>query len=208
MDTGSLAPEMDGPVALWFYPMTHPCNIWMIAVWLNFGHCNNQSRSFSGNVLKLCGKEATLPKVRQGVIATHHKHSHSVKMEFRNFFYLAKSLLLCSKSTKRIPLTLVSVKGGESRFLFSTWVNRLMMIRLWWKEVRVWNCRYWNLMTTGRCLCSTYNIFFLSPCLSTCTRAAVCSYGVCFNGGQCREGSTQLCDCPAGFNGPSCQYGE
>ncbi|KAI3369376.1 hypothetical protein L3Q82_007610 [Scortum barcoo] len=34
----------------------------------------------------------------------------------------------------------------------------------------------------------------------------VCSYGVCFNGGQCREGSTQLCDCPAGFNGPSCQY--
>ncbi|XP_061147513.1 multiple epidermal growth factor-like domains protein 6 [Syngnathus typhle] len=34
----------------------------------------------------------------------------------------------------------------------------------------------------------------------------VCSYGVCFNGGQCREGSTQLCQCPAGFNGPSCQY--
>ncbi|KAM7402323.1 hypothetical protein PAMP_017570 [Pampus punctatissimus] len=37
---------------------------------------------------------------------------------------------------------------------------------------------------------------------------AVCSYGVCFNGGQCQEGSTQLCDCPAGFNGPSCQYGK
>uniref|UniRef100_A0A3Q3EB07 Multiple EGF like domains 6 n=1 Tax=Hippocampus comes TaxID=109280 RepID=A0A3Q3EB07_HIPCM len=35
---------------------------------------------------------------------------------------------------------------------------------------------------------------------------SVCSYGVCFNGGRCREGSTQLCDCPAGFNGPSCQY--
>lgn len=34
----------------------------------------------------------------------------------------------------------------------------------------------------------------------------MCSYGVCFNGGQCREGSTQLCNCPAGFNGPSCQY--
>lgn len=38
--------------------------------------------------------------------------------------------------------------------------------------------------------------------------SAVCSYGVCFNGGHCREGSTQLCDCPAGFSGPSCQYGE
>ncbi|XP_028854769.1 multiple epidermal growth factor-like domains protein 6 [Denticeps clupeoides] len=35
----------------------------------------------------------------------------------------------------------------------------------------------------------------------------VCSYGVCFNGGVCREGSAQLCDCPVGFNGPSCQYG-
>lgn len=36
----------------------------------------------------------------------------------------------------------------------------------------------------------------------------MCSYGVCFNGGHCREGSSQLCDCPAGFSGPSCQYGE
>ncbi|KAJ8372048.1 hypothetical protein AAFF_G00295110 [Aldrovandia affinis] len=35
----------------------------------------------------------------------------------------------------------------------------------------------------------------------------VCSSGVCFNGGQCQEGSSQLCDCPAGFNGPRCQYG-
>ncbi|XP_026098326.1 multiple epidermal growth factor-like domains protein 6 [Carassius auratus] len=34
----------------------------------------------------------------------------------------------------------------------------------------------------------------------------VCSYGVCFNGGQCREGSAQLCHCSAGFSGPSCQY--
>ncbi|KAL4622529.1 multiple epidermal growth factor-like domains protein 6 [Arapaima gigas] len=34
----------------------------------------------------------------------------------------------------------------------------------------------------------------------------LCSYGVCFNGGQCREGSIQLCECPAGFRGPSCQY--
>uniref|UniRef100_A0A671M6F4 Multiple EGF-like-domains 6b n=1 Tax=Sinocyclocheilus anshuiensis TaxID=1608454 RepID=A0A671M6F4_9TELE len=37
---------------------------------------------------------------------------------------------------------------------------------------------------------------------------SVCSYGVCFNGGQCREGSAQLCHCPAGFSGPSCQYGK
>ncbi len=37
---------------------------------------------------------------------------------------------------------------------------------------------------------------------------AVCSYGVCFNGGQCREGSAQLCHCPAGFSGPICQYGK
>ncbi|TRY91807.1 hypothetical protein DNTS_012064 [Danionella cerebrum] len=36
----------------------------------------------------------------------------------------------------------------------------------------------------------------------------VCSYGVCFNGGQCREGSAQLCVCPGGFSGPSCQYGK
>ncbi|MED6280962.1 hypothetical protein CHARACLAT_016454 [Characodon lateralis] len=36
----------------------------------------------------------------------------------------------------------------------------------------------------------------------------MCSYGVCFNGGQCQEGSNQLCDCPVGFNGPSCQYGK
>ncbi|XP_037831468.1 multiple epidermal growth factor-like domains protein 6 [Kryptolebias marmoratus] len=35
----------------------------------------------------------------------------------------------------------------------------------------------------------------------------MCSYGVCFNGGRCREGSAQLCQCPAGFTGPSCQYG-
>ncbi|KAJ8359352.1 hypothetical protein SKAU_G00158770 [Synaphobranchus kaupii] len=35
----------------------------------------------------------------------------------------------------------------------------------------------------------------------------VCSYGVCFNGGQCGQSSSQLCDCPRGFNGPSCQYG-
>ncbi|KAG9352924.1 hypothetical protein JZ751_017500 [Albula glossodonta] len=37
---------------------------------------------------------------------------------------------------------------------------------------------------------------------------SVCSYGVCFNGGQCGHSSSQLCDCPPGFNGPSCQYGE
>ncbi|XP_034023453.1 multiple epidermal growth factor-like domains protein 6 [Thalassophryne amazonica] len=36
----------------------------------------------------------------------------------------------------------------------------------------------------------------------------VCRYGVCFNGGRCRGGAAHLCDCPPGFNGPSCQYGE
>lgn len=49
---------------------------------------------------------------------------------------------------------------------------------------------------------ASHTVFFLS------FSAAVCSYGVCFNGGHCREGSTQLCECLAGFNGPSCQYGE
>ncbi|XP_041062928.1 multiple epidermal growth factor-like domains protein 6 [Carcharodon carcharias] len=36
----------------------------------------------------------------------------------------------------------------------------------------------------------------------------VCSYGVCFNGGKCIEGMSQLCHCPQGFQGPRCQYGE
>lgn len=54
-----------------------------------------------------------------------------------------------------------------------------------------------------------FSLFSLSTSVLIHTRPpAVCSYGVCFNGGHCREGSTQLCDCPAGFNGPSCQYGE
>ncbi|XP_056651947.1 multiple epidermal growth factor-like domains protein 6 [Monodelphis domestica] len=34
----------------------------------------------------------------------------------------------------------------------------------------------------------------------------VCNYGVCFNGGNCVEGSAQLCHCPPGFQGPRCQY--
>ncbi|GCB67967.1 hypothetical protein scyTo_0005233 [Scyliorhinus torazame] len=32
------------------------------------------------------------------------------------------------------------------------------------------------------------------------------SYGVCFNGGKCIEGMSQLCHCPEGFQGPRCQY--
>ncbi|KAL4646019.1 multiple epidermal growth factor-like domains protein 6 [Arapaima gigas] len=36
----------------------------------------------------------------------------------------------------------------------------------------------------------------------------VCSYGACFNGGQCHEGTSRLCRCPAGFEGTSCEYGE
>ncbi|CAM2104566.1 unnamed protein product [Caretta caretta] len=35
---------------------------------------------------------------------------------------------------------------------------------------------------------------------------SVCNYGVCFNGGNCMEGSSQLCRCPSGFQGPRCQY--
>ncbi|XP_061306389.1 multiple epidermal growth factor-like domains protein 6 [Pezoporus flaviventris] len=33
-----------------------------------------------------------------------------------------------------------------------------------------------------------------------------CGYGVCFNGGNCAEGSSQLCHCSSGFQGPRCQY--
>ncbi|OPJ86013.1 hypothetical protein AV530_011221 [Patagioenas fasciata monilis] len=35
-----------------------------------------------------------------------------------------------------------------------------------------------------------------------------CGYGVCFNGGSCAEGSSQLCHCSSGFQGPRCQYGK
>ncbi|KAM6257849.1 EGF-like and EMI domain-containing protein 1 [Porphyrio hochstetteri] len=33
----------------------------------------------------------------------------------------------------------------------------------------------------------------------------LCAAGTCFNGGKCAEGS-QMCQCPAGFQGPRCQY--
>lgn len=36
----------------------------------------------------------------------------------------------------------------------------------------------------------------------------VCSSGTCFNGGMCSETSDQLCQCPEGFEGTRCQYGE
>lgn len=36
----------------------------------------------------------------------------------------------------------------------------------------------------------------------------VCSSGTCFNGGKCSETSDQLCQCPEGFEGTRCQYGE
>uniref|UniRef100_A0A4W5RWH2 Multiple EGF-like-domains 6b n=1 Tax=Hucho hucho TaxID=62062 RepID=A0A4W5RWH2_9TELE len=54
-------------------------------------------------------------------------------------------------------------------------------------------------------------VYKCCPGWSQLNGEAGCFYGVCFNGGHCREGSrssSQLCDCPAGFNGPSCQYGE
>uniref|UniRef100_A0A671PNQ7 Multiple epidermal growth factor-like domains protein 6 n=1 Tax=Sinocyclocheilus anshuiensis TaxID=1608454 RepID=A0A671PNQ7_9TELE len=37
---------------------------------------------------------------------------------------------------------------------------------------------------------------------------SLCTYGVCFNGAVCTGHLNQLCDCPAGFNGSSCQYDE
>ena len=37
---------------------------------------------------------------------------------------------------------------------------------------------------------------------------AVCSPGLCFNGGHCVSGSAQSCRCPPGFQGPRCQHGE
>ncbi|XP_060115085.1 multiple epidermal growth factor-like domains protein 6 isoform X3 [Heteronotia binoei] len=38
-------------------------------------------------------------------------------------------------------------------------------------------------------------------------RYPVCNFGVCFNGGNCVEGALHICHCPAGFQGPCCQYG-
>ncbi|KAG6939226.1 multiple EGF like domains 6, partial [Chelydra serpentina] len=35
----------------------------------------------------------------------------------------------------------------------------------------------------------------------------LCSVGTCFNGGKCSEGGSLMCLCPAGFQGPRCQYG-
>lgn len=36
----------------------------------------------------------------------------------------------------------------------------------------------------------------------------LCTAGTCFNGGKCSEAGSQMCQCPAGFQGPRCQYGE
>uniref|UniRef100_A0A8B9VAV0 Multiple EGF like domains 6 n=1 Tax=Anas zonorhyncha TaxID=75864 RepID=A0A8B9VAV0_9AVES len=63
---------------------------------------------------------------------------------------------------------------------------------------QVYEVRY---RTAYRC-CPGWSqlLFSLSPL------AAACSAGVCFNGGNCIEGSSQLCLCPAGFQGPRCQF--
>uniref|UniRef100_A0A8C3QMU1 Uncharacterized protein n=1 Tax=Cyanoderma ruficeps TaxID=181631 RepID=A0A8C3QMU1_9PASS len=34
----------------------------------------------------------------------------------------------------------------------------------------------------------------------------LCTAGTCFNGGKCSEEGSQVCQCPAGFQGPRCQY--
>ncbi|KAK5868317.1 hypothetical protein PBY51_009344 [Eleginops maclovinus] len=36
----------------------------------------------------------------------------------------------------------------------------------------------------------------------------VCSTNTCFNGGQCAETGDKICQCPLGFKGTRCQYGE
>ena len=35
-----------------------------------------------------------------------------------------------------------------------------------------------------------------------------CHSGVCFNGGTCMGGYSQMCSCSNGYTGPRCQYGE
>ena len=35
-----------------------------------------------------------------------------------------------------------------------------------------------------------------------------CHSGVCFNGGMCMGGYSQMCSCQGGFQGPRCQYGK
>uniref|UniRef100_A0A8C5TVS3 Multiple epidermal growth factor-like domains protein 6 n=1 Tax=Malurus cyaneus samueli TaxID=2593467 RepID=A0A8C5TVS3_9PASS len=34
----------------------------------------------------------------------------------------------------------------------------------------------------------------------------LCTAGTCFNGGKCSGEGSQMCQCPAGFQGPQCQY--
>lgn len=36
----------------------------------------------------------------------------------------------------------------------------------------------------------------------------LCAADTCFNGGKCSEEGPHMCQCPAGFQGPRCQYGE
>lgn len=66
----------------------------------------------------------------------------------------------------------------------------------------------------GGCLHSEYHNTVLYVCvvgqwcLNSVLSTGVCSSGTCFNGGKCSETGDQLCQCPEGFEGMRCQYGE
>uniref|UniRef100_A0A8C8AYB1 EGF-like domain-containing protein n=1 Tax=Otus sunia TaxID=257818 RepID=A0A8C8AYB1_9STRI len=74
--------------------------------------------------------------------------------------------------------------------------------------------KVWKQDCGGRRWCVGYErryvactlLIMLSGIILSLLLAAVCSYGVCFNGGSCVEGSSQLCHCSSGFQGPRCQY--
>lgn len=119
MDAGPLAPG-DGWAALsrWLFDLTpwltgahlhDPC------LWQQIKSSLNQPRSFSGNFLKVCGKDTTFPLQLYilPVIVKHWKLSLGISFTWPKAW-------LCSRRAKWwIPLTLDSVNEGESRFLFS-----------------------------------------------------------------------------------------
>lgn len=50
-----------------------------------------------------------------------------------------------------------------------------------------------------------YNGSFKRVCVLV---VGLCSADTCFNGGRCAHEGDQVCECPAGFQGSRCQYGE
>lgn len=41
-----------------------------------------------------------------------------------------------------------------------------------------------------------------------CVCVGLCSADTCFNGGRCAHTGDEVCECPGGFQGTRCQYGE